>query len=741
MTLKTDSLPPAPQGGSDPSGAVTNLRRAVNWRSILLGLVGVLLICGLTPYNDYVMTNTYLVGNFLPVGLVLFFFVFCTMFNSLVWRISPRQALTGAELAVAMGMALVSCCMPSSGLMRYLPTHLVGLYQHASSGGDAVTVIKEAKIPTWALPSFGYTFESTGDENTAKGQWVAPTTAPSMEPTSLANDQIIQYFWGRIPQQQVGKGFMNRLEATPWAAWAKPALSWGLFTAAFLGAVLAMMVIVRHQWVENERLPFPLASIYASLIESPAPGKSLNPLFRSPGFWISFGVVFAIHSTNALALYYPNIWPKIPIRYELWSLFADAPLSAMDFGIKTAGIYFCIVGITYFLQSNVAFSLWFSFIMVQLTRVILSGFSAELTPDMQTDQLFGALIPFALTTIWIGRAHWKMVFRQMLRGAAEGEARGRYLSYPFAGWMMLGCMVGMCIWLMAAGMTMINAIGLILMMLTLCLVIARVVAETGLVFVQIPVPTQHPWVVLMQSGVLPAAADPAASVPSYYMIASIGKVFTSDMRESLPVFSSHALRLADYSRESGNSGVRKQGRSYGFIGALVLALLIGFLVAGASTLFVEYSYANTLDKQPASPLNGYGISQVPTDIITLVTQMKNTGGPPVVHNRYVHIALGAIITTTLAVLRLRYVSWPLHPVGFLLCYSYPIMFCWFSIFLGWLLKALIVKFGGSSLYRQAKPWFLGMIVGEASVAGFWLVISLLLNSRGMPYEAIRLLPG
>src|SRR4051812_41373876 len=43
-------------------------QRAITWRSVLIGLAGVVLICALTPYNDYALNNTFLVGNNLPVG-------------------------------------------------------------------------------------------------------------------------------------------------------------------------------------------------------------------------------------------------------------------------------------------------------------------------------------------------------------------------------------------------------------------------------------------------------------------------------------------------------------------------------------------------------------------------------------------------------------------------------------------------------------------------------------------------
>ena len=46
--------------------------------------------------------------------------------NMPLWKFAPRWAFSSGELAVALGMTLVSCTLPSSGLMRYLPGFLVG---------------------------------------------------------------------------------------------------------------------------------------------------------------------------------------------------------------------------------------------------------------------------------------------------------------------------------------------------------------------------------------------------------------------------------------------------------------------------------------------------------------------------------------------------------------------------------------------------------------------------------------
>ena len=46
----------------------------------------------------------------------------------------------------------------------------------------------------------------------------------------------------------------------------------------------------------------------------------------------------------------------------------------------------------------------------------------------------------------------------------------------------------------------------------------------------------------------------------------------------------------------------------------------------------------------------------------------------------------------------------------------------FSIFLAWLIKTVILKYRGPLLFRRAKPFFFGLILGQFTVAGVWLII-------------------
>ena len=160
-------------------------------------------------------------------------------------------------------------------------------------------------------------------------------------------------------------------------------------------------------------------------------------------------------------------------------------------------------------------------------------------------------------------------------------------------------------------------------------------------------------------------------------------------------------------------------------------------------LLVESNHATTLDVTQSSPINQYGVVGAPESLV--VTPLRQYLPPAVgireSHSRWTHLSIGAVVTAGLSALRLRFAAWPLHPLGFLLCYSYPIHRIWFSVFLGWLLKVLLVRFGGAGLYRHSRPAFTGLIVGEAGAAAFWLMVSVVLHAAGLPYRAVNLLPS
>src|SRR5687768_9605464 len=167
QTDPTSRIDPPARGGE---------RHPVNWRSVALGMAGVLLIASITAYNDYVVFNTYVIGSAMPLGLLLFFLLFVIIVNGPLSKWRPRAALSRGELAVALGMVLVGCAIPATGFMRYLPAQLVAPYHHAAGRAEVRAVLDEADLADWVYPSFA-----------------------SKSARERAADPIVTNFWNRDP--------------------------------------------------------------------------------------------------------------------------------------------------------------------------------------------------------------------------------------------------------------------------------------------------------------------------------------------------------------------------------------------------------------------------------------------------------------------------------------------------------------------------------------------------------------
>ena len=228
------------------------VRRWVTWRSAGLGTLMVCLVCGLTPYSDWVVANSPAIGSYLPLILILAFFALVILVNGPLHRFALRWALAPGELAVVMAMTLVACSIPTQELMRNVLPMLVAPFHHAGPDPRFWQVFSGLQLPGWLFPV----------EDLAEGR-----TSP-----------IVQDFYGRV---QAG-------EPIPHGAWVIPLAGWGVFFAGLLGSLLALSVLVRGQWSVNERLGFPLAQLQTAMIEAPRPGRAFNDLLACRTWALGF---------------------------------------------------------------------------------------------------------------------------------------------------------------------------------------------------------------------------------------------------------------------------------------------------------------------------------------------------------------------------------------------------------------------------------------------------------------------
>ena len=91
------------------------------------------------------------------------------------------------------------------------------------------------------------------------------------------------------------------------------------------------------------------------------------------------------------------------------------------------------------------------------------------------------------------------------------------------------------------------------------------------------------------------------------------------------------------------------------------------------------------------------------------------------------LAAGFAITCLLTVLRSRFVGFALHPAAYVLNTSFANDFFWCDMFVAWLIKSLVLRYGGLGLYRQAMPFFLGLILGDFVTGAAWSIAGTLLH--------------
>lgn len=685
-----DPAPPAvstPVSTAVPPSSAAPAPASFTPRAIVIGsllAVGVNLV---TPYNDFVVANTFFVGSYLPLAMILAVFMLVIVGNSLYRLASPAKAYRTGEMSVVLLMLLVACSFPSQGLMRGLLPTITTPFYFGDTSASFWSGIGKADLRSWLFP--------------------APLTS-----TGRASD-VIRDFYSRTPDG----------EHIPYAAWLVPMLGWGLYFFGLMITLIALAYLLRIQWADNERLPFPLAQVQLSLIEQPEPGQALNKLFRRRSFWIVTALIFCVHSFNALHLYFDNV-PELLAGYNLRRVLADRPWSLLDPWILKAQVYFTFIGMAFFIRSRTAFSIWATYLIfcaISWQRSI-TGSAPFSSPQVQ-DQHLGACAAFAVGMLWIGRKfYW-----QTLCGAL-GFDRGRLERNAIlaARWGIVGVAI-MLLFFALVGASPWLAVLTISVVLLAHVVTSRIVAETGMPYVR-----ANPTVLQVLT------TFNASSIGARDMF--FGGAFSLNgafhTRESAMAFSQHGFEAM---HESNAMPTR---RPWKLAAVLLWTIVISYAAASWSSLTCYYSYVTPISRHMTFTVLNEDIllGHVKTYIVTPMEQHQTGAFPPRPYDVKLNVAAGFVIVAALQIGAWSFAGWPLLPVGFLMVGTTYIGSTWFSIMLGWLAKVVLMKIGGPKLLESARPAFIGLIFGECLAAAAWTVLSLVLAVNGFDYYPYAALP-
>jgi hypothetical protein len=503
--------------------------------------------------------------------------------------------------------------------------------------------------------------------------------------------------------QQAIKGFYEGLPAgaaIPWGAWARPLAAWLPFLAALYLVMICIAILLRKQWADRERLNYPLTQVPLALVQREA--SAARPLLRNLLLWLGFAVPFGIGTLTALHTYYPSIPALTIVQY----IPIMKPPSKIILRLS-----FAMAGFFYLVNLDVLFSLWFFSLIFQSASWTMNYFGHRWEENMgiygAVDPMFkhlgmGAMIALVAFGLWMAREHLGAVVRQALGIRRGAEDSGEILSYRTAFWCLVLGLIVMAVWLHWSGIPWRVLVPFLALAFVLFVGLTRVVVETGLA-----------------EGV--AASFAPGSVVSWFGTYAFGPsgltalglsyVWCSDIRTFVLASAAHGLKLADFRGES------KRG--------LLWAMLIGIAVGAGCAIWVTLVLAY---RHGAVTLDQWFMVEGPQWPYRWVEQKIRDPSNPHQAGRLVG-GIGAAVMLAMMMLRISYSWWPLHPMGFAVGSVWIMDELWFTCALTWLLKWLIVRWGGLRTYAALRPVFLGLILGQFVCAGLWLIIDAFTGMR------------
>ena len=634
------------------------LRPEVTIRSLAIGAILAFAINIACPYSVLVLHNAGLTSDYITAGAMMIFLLLVGLFNPLVKLCSRSLALRSSELIVIYVMMIVASAIPTWGLVTNLFHILTRPFYYATAENRWSELIQPL-IPSWLAPR---------------------------------DPEVARYFY-----EGLAAG-----DSIPWEAWVVPMAAWGSAMMAVYLLMIATMVILRRPWVEQERLVFPLAQLPLEMLRG-SDERVFPVLFHNPLMWIGFALPFVIQMLSGLHHYFFFV-PEIQTYFDPIMLFRNS-VRLIVF------VNFAIIGLSYFLNLQVAFSVWFFHLLgrfqtgtFNLVGFQIKGHNESLTGSSVglSHQGMGAMIVLVVAMLWSARSHLRRVARAAFTRGEEADDRDEILSYRAAVWIWIGSAIFVFVWLLLSGLPPLAAVVFLFGAFVIFLAIARVIAQGGVGFTASTMLPQ-PFVVY-SLGTDAIGWKGLTSVSMSYS-------WAAEMRTTVMASAANGLKLA----HSGGVHHRR------LFWAMVLAVVVGLVGATWITLYLNYTHGGINLRQFGVPTLAYRFLQ---------DKLLNPIGWEHIRPRLLFTGVGALMMGFLIYMQHHYLWWPLHYIGLPVGDSWVMGWAWFSVFLGWLLKAVIFKFSGTKGYYTYKPLFLGLIAGQLMGGAVWMIVDFILEETG-----------
>ena len=624
-------------GQANKTRAAPSIRLAAGMtpRAVILGLVLSLGLALWTIHAAFMIRSSHLTIGHLPIAALFPFFLVVFVFNGLLKRFAPKRVFTASEQIIIFFIVFTASAVPAWGISSYWVAVPSMPYYYANLENRWAELFFDV-LPEWLI---------------------VPNSGP-----------VLQWFYEGQPPYSGG---------IPWRHWIIPMAWWGTFLLALFAVSSAIMVILRKQWIERERLTFPLANVPLMLVQESDQPSCLPLIAQNRLFWIGFAFPLSVICWNIVS-YWGVVMPiplgaPYPAQVTLAESFPALPFK----------LHFAFISIGFFTELNILFSVWIFILLSTIQIGVMSRFGVPQTAEIVLAQHLGGFFLYTLFGLWMARRHLLDVLRKALGWGHDVNDSMEFFSYRTAVLTVLIGLTYMVLFLHSGGM----ALGTISVLLTTALLmyigITRVVAEGGLIYLDLPY-SAHDFTVFALGSSNLHRSDLA--------MLTLSQTFARNWR-TLGMCS-----IAHLNKVGEATGATKRGTFSVISAALILAAMISLIY----TIYLGYA-TNGADQFVGS--FGNAKASYTTLASWIQNQMQLTG------SEFFSLSLGGLMGWFLILCHHRFPWWPLHPIGFAVGQVWALKMVFGSVVLIWLVKALILRFGGTKLYREAQPFFIGMLVG------------------------------
>lgn len=507
----------------------------------------------------------------------------------------------------------------------------------------------------------------------------------------------------------VARGFFTGSdEGVPWGAWIVPCLIWLCFFAVMLIMCMAVVTFFREQWDKREHLTFPIASAVQLVIDIEEPnqaGESKGSFGEVP-FWIGAAIPIILTGLGLLHQFMPFV-PVIPTSWNVGQFFSEGTFQSGLFMWPTLIFSFnpIATGIAYLLALDLSFSAWFFWIVLKAGNIVSVARGTMVANwSFLKSHTTGAYMGLALFLIWINRVDIVRMIHNAFRKEADSEEGLREARFAVFGTfipmivivLFLTVVIGITFWL---------SLVYVLVFLSGVIAFARVRAEVG-VPSSVAIPHKIPSIVKEIFG--PERIDTV-------QLARLGSVYSIVEFGSAGALALEGFRMADKSRMKRSS----------VYWALVMGLVASFIFAARFMLPLYYEYGSVMG-------NAYLMQ---TATLSTDEMIKSSAeGTGIVTNTLVvggSVVSGALIAALLMFMRTKFLWWPFHPLGYALGWQYDVGYAfWSSFFIAWLIKTIVLRYGGNYLYKKTLSLAYGLILGGVFMQFLSAAIGLLKGLLG-----------